>query len=329
MGLNRGFFYVWMANNLSQSWAIYCLVMLYRVTHDDLQRIKPLLKFIYIKAVVFFSFWQAVALALIIKFKLLRPFCSGTICISSTYALEATIVDVVICVEMFMCVGLPLRPSFVFSSPPRRGPLGRGRLRSVDRSMAIVRARSPSARRLTPLSLSLSPVLSLFHSSTTYFPPLFSYAVANHFVFSYKHFSLGADREIDPYSDAYAELANGDGGDHQAGRSKQGAHRSSMSTSFLFAATDPAFFRALGDAFVPTDMAAETVDLASSGASSVASGVSSLAESLNPFSRAPTDLSGGAAALAGGSGGHARSETAAETELSPQIGDGHQRSETA
>ena len=160
MGLNRGFFYVWMANNLSQSWAIYCLVMLYRVTHDDLQRIKPLLKFIYIKAVVFFSFWQAVALALIIKFKLLRPFCSGTICISSTYALEATIVDVVICVEMFMCVGLPLRPSFVFSSPPRRGPLGRGRLRSVDRSMAIVRARR--LRGVSLLSLSLSLPFSLY-----------------------------------------------------------------------------------------------------------------------------------------------------------------------
>jgi hypothetical protein len=151
--------------------------------------------------------------------------------------------------------------------------------------------------------------------------------VANHFVFSYKHFSLSADREIDPYSDAYAELANGDEDGHAP--DGKGAHRNSMSTSFLFAATDPAFFRALGDAFVPTDMAAETVNLASSGASSVASGVSSLAESLNPFSRAPADLSGGAAALAGGSGAHARSETAAETELSPHTGGQHQRSETA
>jgi hypothetical protein len=54
--------------------------------------------------VVFFSFWQGVALALLIKLNLLQPFCSGTICISSTYALEATVVDVVICVEMFMHV---------------------------------------------------------------------------------------------------------------------------------------------------------------------------------------------------------------------------------
>jgi hypothetical protein len=40
--------------------ALYCLVLFYQATKEELAQIKPLPKFIVIKAIVFFTFWQAI-----------------------------------------------------------------------------------------------------------------------------------------------------------------------------------------------------------------------------------------------------------------------------
>eukprot|EP00899_Mesostigma_viride_P012123 jgi/Mesvir1/20911/Mv07984-RA.1 len=64
--------YLALVNSLSQSWALYCLVLFYAGTRSLLAPIRPLAKFGCIKFVVFFSFWQGVALSLLVRVGVIR-----------------------------------------------------------------------------------------------------------------------------------------------------------------------------------------------------------------------------------------------------------------
>lgn len=60
--LDRLYIYQCLLSNLSQCWALYCLLHFYVLAKDDLAPWRPVGKFICVKTVVFFTWWQAIVI---------------------------------------------------------------------------------------------------------------------------------------------------------------------------------------------------------------------------------------------------------------------------
>lgn len=56
------YLYQCMVSNLSQIWALYCLVMFYYATKEELSHWRPVGKFLCVKSVVFFTWWQSIVI---------------------------------------------------------------------------------------------------------------------------------------------------------------------------------------------------------------------------------------------------------------------------
>jgi len=54
-----GYLYVSGINNMSISLSLYCLVLFYMATEERLAPFDPFYKFLTVKAILFFSFWQS------------------------------------------------------------------------------------------------------------------------------------------------------------------------------------------------------------------------------------------------------------------------------
>lgn len=95
-----GFLYVQIVNNISFTVSLYCLFCFYLATKDELRPSRPLLKFLTIKIVVFFCFWQALLIAILVAAGAIKGFWLYD-------ASEAGIVinNLIICCEMF-CVAV-------------------------------------------------------------------------------------------------------------------------------------------------------------------------------------------------------------------------------
>lgn len=92
--------YCMVINNFSQAWAIYVLMLFYMAMHTELQPLNPLRKFVTIKLVVFFSFWQGLLITLLCSMEVLRPHSSWR-----TYTdrmdFSGGLQDTIICIEMY------------------------------------------------------------------------------------------------------------------------------------------------------------------------------------------------------------------------------------
>jgi hypothetical protein len=92
-----GYPYIWLVVNLSVSLALYWMVMLYLATEDLLQAFRPLPKFLCVKAVIFFSWWQGVVLGLLVQSHWLTDVGDFT-----SDSVATGIQDLLICLEMFV-----------------------------------------------------------------------------------------------------------------------------------------------------------------------------------------------------------------------------------
>ncbi|KAJ0403275.1 hypothetical protein P43SY_007579 [Pythium insidiosum] len=97
------FGYVSFILTISQTWALYCLVLFFLGTKEELAPVRPLPKFLAIKAVIFFTYWQSLMISLLETVGVISerwnigcPHCWDAPKIAS--ALN----DFVICVEMLM-----------------------------------------------------------------------------------------------------------------------------------------------------------------------------------------------------------------------------------
>ena len=104
-------FWIFLINNFSQIWAIYCLIMFYRATRHDLSPIRPVAKFLLIKAIVFLTFWQSIGISIFFSLGIVK---TGKWTTYDTEDISAGVQDFFICIEMFFAALL-----FAYAFPPK------------------------------------------------------------------------------------------------------------------------------------------------------------------------------------------------------------------
>ncbi|TPX31951.1 hypothetical protein SmJEL517_g04848 [Synchytrium microbalum] len=101
--------YMWISliYNMSVCTAMYFLIMFYYICSKDLQPYRPLPKFICIKAIIFFSFWQGLTISFLVALGAIRA--KG---VYDANNIAVALQDFLICIE---CVGFALGHWYAFS----------------------------------------------------------------------------------------------------------------------------------------------------------------------------------------------------------------------
>lgn len=116
-----GYLYICIITNLSQCWALYCLVFFYYATKNELGPIRPVGKFMAVKAVVFFTWWQSLGISMLFQMGLIPHYAAmddGKEWTSE--AVAKGLQDYLICIEMFVAA---IVHTFVFPHTDYLEPL--------------------------------------------------------------------------------------------------------------------------------------------------------------------------------------------------------------
>lgn len=97
----QGYVYIAIIQNITQVVALYCLIWFYLISKDELAPFKPLYKFIVVKAVVFFTFWQGVFINILVRIGVIQDSDDFT-----AAEIQLGLQDFVICVEMFIAAAV-------------------------------------------------------------------------------------------------------------------------------------------------------------------------------------------------------------------------------
>ncbi len=103
-----GYLYICILTNTSQCWALYCLVFFYYATKNELGPIRPVGKFLAVKSLVFFTWWQALGISMLHEMKLIPSYERGG---WSTEEVARGLQAYLICIEMFVAAVLHI---FIF-----------------------------------------------------------------------------------------------------------------------------------------------------------------------------------------------------------------------
>jgi len=74
-----GYLYICLLTNTSQCWALYCLIIFYYATKNELAPIRPVGKFLAVKSLVFFTWWQSLGIAILYQMDLIPHYHSGAV----------------------------------------------------------------------------------------------------------------------------------------------------------------------------------------------------------------------------------------------------------
>ncbi|EFA83883.1 transmembrane protein 184C [Heterostelium album PN500] len=110
----KGYFWLTIFENISVTLSLYFLVLYYQAMREELKPFKPFGKFMCIKAVIFFAFWQGIIISFLTYIDVITPVGDWTV-----DNISSALQDFITCVEMLIIAVLH---HFFFSYKEFRDP---------------------------------------------------------------------------------------------------------------------------------------------------------------------------------------------------------------